>query len=69
MSADNWAICPKCHPGKHIDEAEHTLREDYEQGTDSNGDYYLVYTCRCEVCKFKWMFKHECNILKTPSKT
>lgn len=73
MSADNWAICPKCVEkqsswkqvmGEPLTNSDHTLREDYEQGIDPKGNYYVCYGCSCSVCGFRWSYKHEVNVLK-----
>lgn len=36
-----------------------TLREDWEVGTDRDGEFYVSYSCRCEECGFAFEFKHE----------
>ena len=95
MSADNWAVCPKCKIVtikeydkrlKHaqdqygvassdqyralIVEAEKplvfvdTMREDYELGVDSNGEFCIVYSCHCSFCKFEFKFRHTEDALK-----
>lgn len=64
MSADNWGICPVCHPGGNIDEYEHTLREDYEQGMQSDGEYYVIYSCSCKECGFRWGYRHTEQVVK-----
>jgi hypothetical protein len=35
-----------------------TLREDYEIGVH-NGEFSVSYGCSCNVCGFKFSFKHE----------
>lgn len=35
-----------------------TLREDYELGTDKDGEFYVSYSASCSVCKFSHRFKH-----------
>ncbi len=40
-----------------------TLREDYEQGTQPDGTFYVSYGCHCEVCGFTFKFNHEENTL------
>ena len=37
---------------------ETTLREDYEIGTDLDGEFSVNYSCSCSVCGFKHQFKH-----------
>lgn len=36
-----------------------SLREDYHQGITYEGNYVVEYHCSCEVCGFRWEFKHE----------
>jgi predicted Zn-ribbon and HTH transcriptional regulator len=36
-----------------------TLREDYEIGTAPDGEFYVIYSCHCQVCGFQFKFKHE----------
>lgn len=36
-----------------------TLREDYEMSTGTGGNFYVSYSCSCEVCGFSHSFKHE----------
>jgi hypothetical protein len=71
VSADNWAVCPKCVKeqrswkavlGEPLDEGEHTLREDYEIGVTAAGDFYVSYGCHCEKCGFRWSFKRDENV-------
>lgn len=94
MSADNWAICPKCRIraerekqklldkvvesyGKiaqkeweglksntlyRIEIAEgktQTLREDYELGVCSNGEFSISYKAHCDRCNLSFNFKHQ----------
>lgn len=101
MSADNWAICPKCERvtirkleedeatvvaqyGKlPIDQWEdmqagvvhrrteiakydvnrHTLREDWEIGTNNEGGEFRVhYTAGCHICKFEYSYDYGENV-------
>ena len=55
MSADNWAICPKC---------KGHLREDYEIGMRDDGVFSVSYRSSCygkdrEGCGFTYRFKHD----------
>ncbi len=77
MSADNWAICPKCSPkavhdcscGCSPPEAKYTLREDYEIGV-SDGKFFVSYSAICrnhdkpnnEGCGFEYEFNFEKEI-------
>jgi len=36
---------------------EDTLREDYEIGVDSNGEFTIYYRCSCEKCGFEFNFE------------
>jgi len=87
MSADNWALCPKCKKNditkliarqrkvadsygripadlyeadviglKNWPKLEHTLREDYEQGIDEDGEYTCSFRAACNVCHFSFTF-------------
>lgn len=43
---------------KEKDEGSQTnMREDYEIGIDSNGEFSVNYRCYCEECKFQWKYK------------
>lgn len=62
MSADNWAVCPKCQ--KKLNDAgikdisiDHTLREDYEVGLLPNGEFMIHYESNCENCDFEYMYR------------
>jgi ribosome-binding protein aMBF1 (putative translation factor) len=35
-----------------------TLREDYEQGIDSEGEYSVGYRASCGKCGFEFLFRH-----------
>ena len=53
MSADNWAICPRCR--KRSPEADkwefQTFREDYEfWGVEETEAVNVNYSGRCRVC-------------------
>lgn len=96
MSADNWAVCPRClkraeaerdklerkvqdaygklpkdeylalvkkaeQPQKPLD---HTLREDYEQGTDEDGEYSVNYTCSCSKCGYAAQYKYSAVLVE-----
>lgn len=39
-----------------------TLREDYELGTDANGEFYVRYRCGCETCGLVFRFTHEAQV-------
>jgi hypothetical protein len=34
------------------------LREDYELGVQSNGEFFVNYRCECVECGFEFGFKH-----------
>ena len=90
MSADNWAICPRCHekyvrmleesgeavgenygkilPEEYIrllaendrlqsQEEPRTLREDYGQGINEDGWYFLNYSGECYACNWRYTKK------------
>jgi hypothetical protein len=42
---------------------EANLREDYEVGVNLDGEFSILYTCYCEVCKFGFEYKRSENIL------
>jgi len=44
-------------------ELDTNLREDYEQGTDEDGEYYVSYSCQCNECDFSWQYKHKETII------
>lgn len=35
-----------------------TLREDWEIGTDENGEFHVGYSCQCKVCGFIFHYEH-----------
>lgn len=37
---------------------EATLREDYEIGTNTHGQFYVRYGASCEACGFKYTYNH-----------
>ncbi len=41
-----------------------TLREDFEIGTTEDGEFYVTYSCSCDICDFNKSFKHEADWLK-----
>ena len=41
---------------KALDE---TLREDYEIGVDSHGEFYISYGCHCDKCGVKHSFNYK----------
>ena len=59
MSANNWAICPKC---KDNGVEESTFREDYELGVLETGEFYVIYSGYCRACDLKHEFKHSRQI-------
>ncbi len=58
MSADNWAICPRCKKNKQLTGIdEYTLREDYEIGIQ-DGEFYARYKGRCNSCDFDFRYDY-----------
>lgn len=60
MSADNWAVCPRCkRDSASPDEYDDcNFREDYEQGV-FQGEYFVEYRGQCTECGLKHTFKHK----------
>jgi len=81
MSADNWAICPRCkaefdaklaelpfdEPPPKTSFDDYTFREDYELGVVYTGEFYVRYEGRCQVCGLKKVFKHSEQLLEVPN--
>jgi hypothetical protein len=40
-------------------EVKRTLREDYELGTEEDGEFYVTYRCSCNVCGYAAKFEHK----------
>jgi len=55
MSASNWDICPKC---------KGDLREDYEIGVESNGNFYCYYKSQCDSCEYNFKFEKDIKTLE-----
>jgi hypothetical protein len=53
---DEWRRM--CDAAEAVEELEETLREDYEQHTNEDGEFFVSYHCRCTKCDFKHTFKH-----------
>jgi len=66
MSADNWAVCPKCERDRVFDAKEATMREDYELGITEEGEFYIRYKAACLKCGFSHKFTHDAALL-TPT--
>lgn len=47
-------------------DSESTLREDWELGTDEDGEFYVIYRCHCDICKFKFEYKYDHKIPISP---
>ena len=45
------------------DDDTQTLREDYEMFTDSDGVFYLKYSCSCSVCHFHFEYTYQKDLL------
>lgn len=60
MSADNWAICPRCalQPNPYHEEPRYEFREDYELGVLPTGEFFVSYRGCCESCGLTKEFKH-----------
>ncbi len=44
-----------------------TLREDYEMGMKTTGDFFCCYGCSCETCGFSFNYNHKQIVeVKTP---
>lgn len=43
---------------RNPENAEETLREDYELGVDTEGLFSVSYSASCESCDFSFKFKH-----------
>jgi hypothetical protein len=72
MSADRWAICPKCcrvlgntFTDNELEELEgYNLREDYEVWTNVSGIFEIIYRCECYKCGFKFKYNYEQHVLE-----
>jgi hypothetical protein len=40
-----------------LETGNETLREDYELGVDSDGNFSVGYSCRCSECTFQFSFQ------------
>lgn len=60
MSADNWAICPRCKlkPNPYHEPLTTQFREDYEIGVLESGEFYVDYHGRCRDCGLEKVFHH-----------
>ena len=87
MSANNWAICPRCNKAEDDKRAAlvkrlatdygkvsmekyaqlqaalsaprpalDTLREDWEIGMDTSGEFVVTYSCSCAKCGFAFEY-------------
>lgn len=69
MSADNWAICPRCLNEAKINAGAfgylldpykfQTFREDYEIYGAKDGIISVNYAGYCQVCNLSFSFKDE----------
>lgn len=41
---------------------ETSLREDYEIGVDSDGEFSISYSCHCSKCGFKFEYKYSQDV-------
>lgn len=57
MSADNWAICPKCQQVAYA--KRDALREDWDIGIDRGGAFKVRYEASCHVCKFHFAHNYK----------
>lgn len=42
---------------------EATLREDYELGVDTDGEFSVSYSCHCSKCGFKFEYKYSQDVI------
>lgn len=40
---------------------EDTLREDFEQGVDKLGEYFVDYSCSCTTCDYSYKYSYKCQ--------
>jgi len=62
MSANNWAICPKCKKERVEWKSEidkNSFREDYEIGLSEDGYFSVSYGGRCDRCGFSFQYNYE----------
>ena len=74
MSADNIGYCPRClknsigllRDGEQpLDcNTENTLREYYDLGIESNGKFFVNYSCECRVCGFQFKFDYDLDLIR-----
>lgn len=60
MSADNIAICPKCHGEGYY--AVNSLREYTNMGVNEFGILEIHYGCKCQNCDFEFTYKEKINV-------
>ncbi len=60
MSADNWAVCPRCKlaPNPYYEKVGFNFREDYEIGVYEDGEFFISYHGKCEKCGLEKLFRH-----------
>ena len=56
---DEYVLCQKqlgeCPTSTSL---KNTLREDWEIGTDEDGEFYVRYTANCQTCSFRYEYTY-----------
>lgn len=42
---------------------EETLREDYRINVDADGEFEVIYNCKCDCCGFTFYYSHKEQII------
>lgn len=66
MSADNWAICPRC--ALTDKDPAYEFREDYELGVLRDGEFYISYRGQCVSCGLQKQYKYSEQLDLSPAK-
>ena len=66
MSADNYGYCPRCKQNNDIaletSDSKNTLRECWDIGMDEDGEFYVYYHGKCQMCDFEFKFEKEIQV-------
>lgn len=57
VSADKYLALLEASKGEP--ELDSTLREDYELGVCTDGNFYVIYKGACDKCTFKFEYRYE----------
>ena len=62
VDANEFLKAKMSHDELAAKKLDSTLREDYEIGTDEDGEFFVSYGCSCSACQWNYEYNHKAQV-------